>query len=115
MRTSSIVMLVAAACFALSSLISAQGPGQGPSGGHGPQIARGGGAADRIGGGGGGGGRGGRGNPGVNPGNSGGGRGPGENARQSAAAAGMPAAGECRRRRPRGQWGRGTREWRWAS
>ena len=48
MRTSSIVMLVAAGCFALSSLITAQGRGQGPSGGRGPQIARGGGSGDRT-------------------------------------------------------------------
>jgi len=54
-------MLVAAGCFALSSLMAAQGRGQGPSGGRGPQIARGGGSGGPKAGGG-------RG-PGATPGN----------------------------------------------
>ena len=61
MKTSAIVMLVAAGCFALSSLMAAQGRGQGPSGGRGPQIARGGGSGGPKAGGG-------RG-PGATPGN----------------------------------------------
>ncbi|MET0215981.1 MAG: hypothetical protein ABW292_23430 [Vicinamibacterales bacterium] len=71
MKTSAIVMLVAAGCFALSSLIAAQGRGQGPSGGRGPQIARGGGSGgSNVGG------RGStRGNQGANRGNPGGRRG----------------------------------------
>ena len=68
MRMARLVMVVAAACFAASSLTAAQGRGNGPAG-RGPQIARGGSAGPNVGGGRTGGGN--SGNAGVTPGDSG--------------------------------------------
>ena len=68
MRIARLVMVVAAACFAASSLTAAQGRGNGPAG-RGPQIARGGSAGPNVGGGRTGGGN--NGNAGVTPGDSG--------------------------------------------
>jgi hypothetical protein len=82
MRTARLVMVVAAACFAASSLTAAQGRGNGPAG-RGPQIARGGSGGPNVGIGHTGGGHGGsagvtpggsakgRGNPGTTPGKGG--------------------------------------------
>lgn len=76
MKTSRVLMLVAAVSFATGSLISAQGRGHGPAGGV-PQIARGGGSGPSVTGGG----SGGRGNPGATTGNRGGGKNAGGNGR----------------------------------
>jgi hypothetical protein len=67
MRMSRLVMVVAAACFAASSLTEAQGRGNGPAG-RGPQIARAGNGAPNVGVGRTGGGK--SGNAGVTPGDS---------------------------------------------